>query len=80
MINGISFRKYRSFFLEAVGAGNSNSLARLSVMNTRIKSQEDGLHPSIRIVIGGSDNQCNNSYPNDTAGPEGLSVFCFSIE
>ena len=80
MINGIFTHKYRFFFLEAVGAGNSNSLVKLPVMNTRIKSHEDGLHPCIKIVIGGSDNRCNNSYPNDTAGPEGLSVFCFSIE
>ena len=60
MINGIFTRKYRFLFLEAVGAGNSNSLAKLPVMNTRIKSHEDGPHPSIKIVIGESDNQCNN--------------------
>lgn len=79
MINGIFTRKYRFLFLEAVGAGNSNSLAKLPVMNTRIKSHEDGPHPSINCDRR-SDDQCNNSYPNDTAGPEGLSVFCFSIE
>ena len=49
-----------SFFFEAAGAGNSNSLAKIPVMNTRIKSHEDGPHPSMKIVIGGSDNQCNN--------------------
>ena len=47
-------------FFEAAGAGNSNSLAKIPVMNTRIKSHENGPHPSMKIVIGGSDNQCNN--------------------
>lgn len=49
-----------SFFFEAAGAGNSNSLAKIPVMNTRIKSHEDGPHPSMKIVIGGSENRCNN--------------------
>ena len=53
MINGIFTHKYRFFFLEAVGAGNNNLLVKLPVMNTRIKSHEDVLHRSIKIVIGG---------------------------
>lgn len=77
MINGLFVHNYRYFFWEAVSAGNSNSMSKLPVKNTSFKSQEDDSHPSMKIAIGGVITSIITTFHTDSAGPEGLSVFCF---
>lgn len=77
MINGLFVHNYRYFFWEAVSAGNSNSMSKLPVKNTSFKSQEDDFQPSMKIAIGGVITSVITTFHTDSAGPEGLSVFCF---
>ena len=52
-------------------------MSKLPVKNTSFKSQEDDSHPSIKIAIGGVITSVITTFHTDSAGPEGLSVFCF---